>query len=193
MTILIYDLETTGLLNPARNDLPGIIQIAAGKYDWDGNLIAEFSENVDPEISNEDWEAGAIKTTGIGPDNIGPDWHSFFAVFPAFAEFVEGSKILSGYNIVGYDNDVLYNQIVRYGFEKHFPWPRLHIDVMGIANDHYNLAGKRGNKAPKLGEIYQSLFGEELDGWHDAINDVRATARVFFEIGKPELARFSSM
>lgn len=191
--ICIYDLETTGLLKKSRSDLPGIIQIAAIKYDWDGTVITEYETRVDPELPPHDWEKGAIKTTGIGPEDVGKNWPSFFSVFPAFADFVHGCKVLSGYNILGYDDDVLYNNLVRYGFEKNFPWPRLRLDVMDLAKAYHNRAGKRGNKSPRLGEIYEELFKEELEGWHDALNDVRATARVGFEIGKDEITRFSSL
>lgn len=190
--IVVYDLETTGLLNPARSDLPGIIQIGAVKYDADGNELAVFNERVNPELPTGDWEEGAIKVTGIGPNDVGSDWPSFFAVFPRFADFVHGAKVLSGYNILGYDDDVLYNNLVRYGFEKHFPWPRIRLDVMNLAKAHHNAQGKRGNKRPRLGEIYKELFGEELEGWHDALADVRGTARVGFEIGKDEIARVLS-
>lgn len=187
--ICLYDLETTGLLNKARSDLPGIIQIGAVLLDKNGEELSQFSTRVNPELPPFDWEQGAIKVTGIGPNEVSKDWPSFFEVFPEFADFVARATVMSGYNILGYDDDVLYNNLVRYGFEKHFPWPRHRIDVMDLAKAHHNQQGKRGNKRPKLVEIYKELFGEDMEGAHDAMNDVRGTARVLMEIGKEELER----
>ncbi len=37
-------------------------------------------------------------------------------------------------------------------------------------------------KWPKLQETYKFLFGEEFEGAHDAMADVRACARIYFEL-----------
>ena len=183
----VYDIETTGLLNP-RSHLPGIIQIAAILYDRDGNEVDTYETRVHPELKNTEWEPRAIKVNGITPD-MAREWPTFFQILPAFALFMQRATILSGYNILGFDDDVLYKQLVRYGFEKNFPWPYHRIDVMDLAKAHHNAQGKRGNKRPKLVEIYADLFGEKFDNSHDAMADVRGCARVGFELGKEEIAR----
>jgi inhibitor of KinA sporulation pathway (predicted exonuclease) len=33
-------------------------------------------------------------------------------------------------------------------------------------------------KFPKLSELHQWLFGEDFEGAHDALNDVKATSRI---------------
>jgi DNA polymerase III subunit epsilon len=43
-------------------------------------------------------------------------------------------------------------------------------------------AGFNKPKPPKLAEVILFLFGEELQGAHDAMVDVRATARVHFHL-----------
>jgi DNA polymerase-3 subunit epsilon len=45
-------------------------------------------------------------------------------------------------------------------------------------------SGHKGNKWPKLEECIDVFFGEKIDGAHDALVDVEATARVFFHIIK---------
>jgi DNA polymerase-3 subunit epsilon len=185
--LCVYDTETTGLPSNHK-DLPGIIQIAAILYDKDGNEIDTHNTRVNPELKDDQWEAGAIKVNGITPD-MTRDWPTFFQILPAFAKFMRRATVLSGYNILGFDDDVLYKQLVRYGFEKNFPWPYHRLDVMDLAKAHHNEKGKRGNKRPKLTAIYKELFGEELEGAHDALNDVRGTGRVAFEIGTEEIAR----
>jgi hypothetical protein len=42
------------------------------------------------------------------------------------------------------------------------------------------IPGPRGNKWPKLGELYQNLFAENLEGQHDAVVDCEAAARCFW-------------
>lgn len=45
------------------------------------------------------------------------------------------------------------------------------------------LPGKFGKfKWPKLTELYKFLFGEELEGAHDALIDVRATRRCYYRL-----------
>lgn len=49
--------------------------------------------------------------------------------------------------------------------------------------DYCKLPGRFGKyKWPKLGELHQKLFNESFSGAHDALADVRATARCYFTI-----------
>lgn len=189
--ICVYDLETTGLLSQNKT-LPGIIQIAAILYDKDGNELSSFERRINPEVHFQEWEKKAIEVTGIGPDDINPDWPTFFSIFPDFADFVGQAKILAGYNITGYDDEVLFNNLCRYGFEKNFPWPRHRIEVMRLATVYNNKQGGKGFKYPKLEEIYKKLFDTGFAGAHDAMNDVRATGRVLFELGREEICRLTT-
>lgn len=185
--IVFYDLETTGLLN-AHRDLPGIIQIAAAKYNNNFKLLDTFNMAVDPEINANDWEKGAIRTTGVGPDQI-RDRPTLFTVLPLFAQFMVGTKILAGYNILGFDDIVLDKNLKRYAFDRSFPWPPKRLDVMYVATQHFNQSGKRGVKRPKLEEIYKETTDKTLDDAHDALADVKATAEVCWKIGSDELMR----
>jgi DNA polymerase III epsilon subunit-like protein len=44
------------------------------------------------------------------------------------------------------------------------------------------IPGPYGYKWPKLMELHQKLFNEGFDGAHDAMNDVLACGRSFFEL-----------
>lgn len=48
-------------------------------------------------------------------------------------------------------------------------------------------SGKAGCKWPKLEELYYFLFSETLEYAHDALADVNATRRCFFELKRREL------
>ena len=46
------------------------------------------------------------------------------------------------------------------------------------------MKGRNGYKFPKLMELYQILFNEQFEGAHDAMADVTATMKCFFELKK---------
>jgi DNA polymerase III epsilon subunit-like protein len=54
--------------------------------------------------------------------------------------------------------------------------------TMFSSTAHCAIQGSRGNKWPKLEELHQKLFGEGFEGAHDALVDVQACARCFFEL-----------
>lgn len=166
--MIIMDLETTGLIRPGKEHLPGITQIGAIKYDADFNEVDVFERDINPEIIPDEWEAGAIKLRGIGPGDLDNE-QTFFAAFFEFAAFVRGARIWAGHNINGFDTVVLSNQLVRYGFAHHFPWPAHHLDTMRMVINDY---GKR----KKLGDVYKDITGKKIENAHEALSDIRATA-----------------
>jgi len=177
--MIIMDLETTGLLRAGKETLPGITQIGAIRYDADFNELDVYEQDINPELHPDDWEAGAIKLRGIGPDDL-HDCPTFFAAFWDFAKFVRGATIWSGYNINPFDTKVLHNQLVRYGFSHHFPWPTHHIDVMDMVVKKY---GRR----QKLGVVYKDVTGENIENAHEALADIRATADILKDMGANEV------
>jgi DNA polymerase III epsilon subunit-like protein len=182
--IFLCDFETTGLTKDTHDYLaqPGIVQIGAivlEPLQNGGKEIKSFKTLVNPERAQ--WEEGAIKTHGITHDKV-ENAPTFFAVFHLLAQMAEGCDTWSGYN-TKFDRDVLWYQLQRYGFERSFPWPRFELDVMKLARERMVMEGKRGVKSPKLVEIHHHLFNEDFPA-HDALEDIRATARVLRELSK---------
>ena len=179
------DFETTGLPKEGNTDFlvqPGICQIGAVVVDDKWKIIKRLNTLVNPEISEQRWEAGAIKVHGISPDKV-QDAPTFFAIFQELAAMAQGCDAWGGYN-TKFDKDILWFQLLRYGFERSFPWPRLDYDVMKFAKDRMAMEGKRGTKNPKLVEIYEFLFpGKSFDA-HDALEDIIATVEVAKELAK---------
>lgn len=202
--IFLCDFETTGLVKDGVTDYlaqPGIVQVGAlvlagadgdivqdrmkaepHHKDWYEPFeeISAFVSMVNPEQNN--WEAGAMKVHGIQPEHVAQS-PTYFAIHDRLAMMAEGCDTWSGYH-TEFDKKVLWFQLLRYGFERSFPWPRLDLDVMKLATEHMSMEGKRGVKRPKLIEIYEKLFGESFAGQHDALEDIRATARVLRELSK---------
>lgn len=180
--ITVMDLETTGLLRAGKDTLPGITQIGAIKLDADLEETASFTQDVNPELIPSDWEEGAIKLRGIGPGDLDNE-PTFFAAFWPFADFVRGSVVWVGHNVNGFDTKVLANQLARYGFSHHFPWPTYHIDTMDLCRKEY---GKR----KKLGDVYKDITGKKLEGAHEALPDIRATALILRTFGAAEVQQY---
>jgi len=179
--MIIMDLETTGLIRAGKPTLPGITQIGAIRYDANFNELATFEQDINPELIPAEWEEGAIKLRGVGPSDLMEE-PTFFAAFFGFAEFCRGAKIWAGHNINGFDTKVLANQLLRYGFEHHFPWPAHHIDTMRLVINEYG--GRR-----KLGDVYMEITGKKLEGAHEALADIRATAVVLKHLGAENVKR----
>ena len=202
--IVVYDLETTGLLKRGVRDFlqqPGITQIGAVKLDPDAwcdripdegsadphnvCVVDEFNQLVNPELPFGQWEDKAMKITGITPDTVKAA-PSFFVAGKLLADFCVGARVIAGFNNQGFDDDVLWFQLERYGMLRSFPWPPQNIDVMQLATEHLGSVGAAGNR---LSNVYKKVTGLELEGAHDALNDVRATARVLRDIGREVVLR----
>jgi len=181
VTAVVIDFETTDLLKDGVTDFlaqPGICQVGAMRIrsTMDGLYCDdEFQSLVNPEIAK--WADGAMKVHGLTPEKI-VSAPTFFELFPKLAEFVLGCDTWVGYNNP-FDVDVLKFQLQRYGFDTSFPWPPKQVDVMTIASKRLNGMGKRGQKRWKLVDAYQEVFGVGFEGAHDAMNDVRATGKLY--------------
>jgi DNA polymerase-3 subunit alpha len=47
--------------------------------------------------------------------------------------------------------------------------------------------GRGGFKSPKLGELFEKLYGYQFDEAHNAAADVNATAQIFFEMARKNI------
>lgn len=172
-TILVLDFEGTGLLKETDDPhgQPGIVEVGALRADFPYTARDEFNELVNPETV---FEEEAQKITGISPAEV-DQARPFSVVGAHFAQFCLGSTHLITFNGTGYDIPLLQFNLRRYGLETRFPWPPIQIDVMRAASDYLNLAGKTGNKSPKLIELYTALFGHGFTGAHRGLTDATAT------------------
>jgi hypothetical protein len=58
---------------------------------------------------------------------------------------------------------------------------------MQASTEYCALPGNYGTKWPKLQELHSKLFGSPFEGGHDALVDVRACAKCYFELRKLEV------
>lgn len=156
--IIFFDLETTGV----NVDADRIVQIACIKIDIDGNQEEkELLVNPTIPIPKE-----ASDVHGV-TDEMVKDAPKFYNIAKAVYAFFEGCDI-GGYNSDNYDVPLLANEFARAGLQ--FPnWDCALVDV---------LKHERLIHTNKLGDVYKRYTGKDLDGAHNALNDVRATVEI---------------
>lgn len=183
---LIFDCETNGLPNdwkaPA-NDVdnwPRIVQLAWAQYNKDGREISCRADIIKPEGFKLEKEA--MEVHGI-TEEIAKKGYSLVGALSEFIAMVEQSKILVAHNL-RFDRKIVKAELIRSAMS------HVIIDKGGIesictmfsSTAYCAIPGPCGNKWPKLKELHQKLFGEGFEGAHDALVDVRACARCFFEL-----------
>ncbi len=160
-TFCIFDIETTGF----NSNIDKITEIAVCKV-RNGEIIDEFTTFVNPErnIPEEVQEL-----THITPDMV-KDAPTIDEVLPEFLEFTKDTIL------------VAHNARFDIGFIKHFAnvqkleFAPYVVDTLTMARELYpNLENH------KLGTIAEHLE-VSLEGAHRAINDTRATAKIFIKM-----------
>lgn len=191
---LFFDTETTGLPDK-RAELhsasqPHLVQMALELTENDGSPVHSVSMIIDPGV---EIPKGASDIHGITTEKargVGFKPSTAVAIFNHLAqratEFVAhniefDAKIMT---IAGLRNGFNF----RGCFEGNDAVSCTMLQAAPIVNlpptERMLQYGFNGPKNPTLGEAYSFLFGEELVGAHDALIDVRACKRIYFELNK---------
>ncbi|MGV4412759.1 DNA polymerase III subunit alpha [Chryseobacterium sp. T1] len=183
---LVFDTETTGLpknFNAPLSDSdnwPRMVQIAWQLHDDNGELL----ENQDYIIKPEGYDIpfNATRIHGITTKMAQDEGRDLKEVLQEFSEVLERTRIVSGHN-VEFDYNIVGAEFFRKEMEDNLQ-PIKKADTMIIGTDYCKLGGGRNGryKSPKLGELYEKLYGFSFDEAHNAAADVNATAQVFFEM-----------
>ena len=163
-TYCVFDIETTGF-DPEKQDK--ITEIAICKVKGD-KIIDEYTTFINPQ---RNIPQNVQQLTHI-TDEMVKDAPTIEEALPEIMDFIEGS-ILIAHNS-DFDISFMNYFIEREGFGPRFN--NLIIDTLMVARElYYYLPNK------KLGTIVEDL-GIELEGAHRAINDTRATAKMFIKM-----------
>lgn len=200
---LIFDTETDGLpknWKAAMLDLdnwPRVIQLAWQLYDARGELIMEYSSLIVPD----GWEIPTKQTflrqgmlgaeaekkakfwidNGFTTERCRVEGKPIRKALAAFLNAYNNAEYLIAHN-VKFDYNVLGAELLRARLASSKKIPRL--CTMESSVDVCKIPGKYGYKWPKLEEVYFKFFRKTFDGAHDALADVKACAKVFFELKK---------
>lgn len=158
--LIIFDLETTGV-DVAKDR---IVQIAYVLLDDSGKAVAQNCTLVNPQMPIPA-EASAVH--GITNEAI-KDAPTFAQIAKAVAARFKGADVVT-YNGNAFDVPLLINEFRRVGV----PIP---FDLSENGTSFYDgLVVERQLNRNTLSATYKRYTGEELEGAHDALADVKAT------------------
>lgn len=201
---LIFDTETTGLLNyrlPGDDpSQPHIVQLAAILCDDDKRTFG----SIDLTIAPDGWTIPdeISKIHGITTDQAKEFGVPIEAAMAIFIGLFSKADVLIAHNLE-FDLAMLkrYHSIVPaeiWAAADHYCTKINSTDVLKLPPTEKMLAAQRRNpdwtppggwakyKAPHLSEVYRYFFDRDIEGAHNAIVDVEACRDVFFELKKLE-------
>ncbi len=185
-TYLFFDTETTGLprnWNAPVDDLdnwPRLVQIAWVMYK-DGVRISSSNYIIKPEGFKIPFESSKIH--GITTDRAEKEGTPLHIVLKDFYNSAARADFLVAHNI-GFDQMIVGAELLRKKIQN-ILIIKNKICNMEISTDFCaipSVNGRSGFKWPKLSELHMKLFGKEFEDSHNALADVEATAKCFWEM-----------
>lgn len=199
MTILFFDTESTGLpsfrLPTGHDDQPHCVQLAAILTADDGREISQVNVIIKPE----GWSIpdGAANIHGITTDIAKAVGIREVVASGLLCDLAACADTVVAHNIK-FDRQIAETMFQRAGRgwrlpDRQFCTAEASASIVNLPpTDRMIAAGIDRPKTPKLEECIQHFFGEELNGAHDALVDVRACMRVYFAIQKEQLANVNT-
>ena len=185
---IFFDTETNGLpknYNAQSTDVnnwPQIIQIAWAMYDENEKIVREENYLIDVPFDFEMNEK-AQEIHGFSKDTITKYGICIESAMKRFAQACSQSSIIIAHNM-NFDSNIvlcemerleLKNEMITFENVVKFCTMEESKEFVGIKNSF-------GYKWPKLQELHEKLFNEGFDNAHDAMVDIRATAKCYFEL-----------
>lgn len=188
--ILFFDTETTGVPKNYKapvTDLenwPRLVQLGYIVYDvLDRGEVSEYVSTefiirpngfvISPEVS---------KIHGVTQEKALTEGASLLTVLDTFTDWVNACDTIVGHNL-NFDLSIIGAELVRTNMVDPFVG-KAQYDTMLKSTDFCKMPGGYGGKYkwPKLKELYKVLFNEELAQTHTALDDIRQTAKCYFEL-----------
>jgi DNA polymerase-3 subunit epsilon len=183
---LFFDTETSGL--PGNHDAPAsdfknwprLVQIAWMLTDEAGNELRNQSFIIRPD--GFEIPASATRIHGITTQTARRLGIELEKVLTAFANDLSAANILVAHN-VQFDERVVGAEFYRVGRTPSPLEGKTLYCTMRSATEFCRLpGGPRGYKWPTLEQLYRKLFRESFDSAHNAVADLNACAKCFFEL-----------
>ena len=175
---IVFDCETTGL--PSGRSNPHLVQLAWSVHGPDGTTLAERNYIVKP--SGYSIPEASTRVHGITDQRARKDGVPLPHVIESFllAADTEGVRLVA--HNIDFDTRVIGAEIKLVGFKSKFN-DRPRYCTMRSTVDICSIPRRSGGyKWPSLQELHLHLFGQHFQGGHNAMQDVQATARCFFEL-----------
>lgn len=159
---------------------PRLVQLAWVMCDDSGQVVESRDVLVRPEgfvISPEVSRIHGI-TTEIAREKGRP----LQEVMEQFSDKIDEAGVLVGHNI-HFDECIVGAEFERLRMMTSLFLKPKYCTMKG-ATAYCKLPGKNGLKPPRLSELHRILFGTDFDQAHNALMDVEATVRCFWELRK---------
>lgn len=186
---LFFDTETTGLTKdykaPVSNvdNWPRLVQLAFLLYSTSGELIKEGNYIIKPkdfEIPEE-----STKVHGITIEKATKEGEEIVVVLNEFYNMIYSATHIVAHNM-SFDEKIIGAEFIRNGFNNILD-NKTKICTMLKSVDYCKIPGKYGFKWPKLQELHLKLFDIDFKEAHNALVDIKATARCFWEMKKLDI------
>lgn len=184
MQYLFFDTETNGLPRNYKGDIydlenwPRVIQLAWILFDDNGKVLDERCSLIKPD----GWEIPKEKfwiDNGYSTEKSLEHGRPMVPELTRFAVAIDRCELMIAHNL-DFDLPILSAEMIRYSIRANTK-PKKYCTMKGTTS-LCKLPGPYGYKWPKLEELHQFLFGRSFEGAHDALEDVKATARCLFEL-----------
>jgi DNA polymerase III epsilon subunit-like protein len=190
--ILFFDTETTGLPNfkarSADPNQPKVLQLGCILATSKGEELESYQTLI--KIGSTSIHPMALAAHGISAEKANKEGIEPKDAFEAFFSLTEDADSLCCHNF-NFDIRLMRIFAAQVG-------ESAEVDMADILEMPYYCtmkstiefchlpfpSGRKGNKFPKLEELYQILFNKPFEGAHDALVDVRGTMECFFELQK---------
>ena len=190
----LFDFETSDLYNkslpPNHKDQAWPVQVGAMYLDADLNILKKFDEFVAPPSTSAVITKDAFDTHGIYLKTCKEKGITHAAMCDIFKPILTGNIIPIGHNVwfdlqfvARYANKLIESSNLEYA-------KKLSICTMRKTTAFCKLPPTKSMlkykglkyKAPKLEELYETLFNKKLVGAHNALADCKATYRCLKEL-----------
>lgn len=189
-TIVFFDTECNGLPRNYKASVsdtfnwPRLIQLAWIVTDEQGNVQKRRSHIIYPQEFSID--ATVANLTGISTARAQREGVNLQEVLNEFMADITKAEKLVGHNI-DFDLHIVGCELYRTLGAYNTLLNKSHICTMQASTDYCAIPSNSpygGYKWPKLDELYCKLFGRMFDNAHDALADVEATMKCYFELKK---------
>jgi DNA polymerase-3 subunit epsilon len=183
---LFFDTETTGLPRNWKapvtdlSNWPRLVQLAYLHFDKNGNKISEGDFIIKPNGFTIPKESSNIH--GITHERAMSEGVDLLNILEKFHNLTNQVQILVAHNM-SFDEKIIGSEFLRNGFQNTIPI-KPKICTMQSTTNYCKINGNYGYKWPKLSELHHKLFGYDFEEAHNAMVDINATAKCFWELKK---------
>lgn len=180
-----FDTETTGKFDfkapPTASHQPRLVQLGLVVLDEQFRTVAEYATLIKPD-GTWNMESGAAAVHGISEESCERYGVKINTALAIMGKYAEACEVVFCHNYK-FDNGMIARECASSSIYTPLANKKTFCTMQSMTNV-LKLPGPYGNKWPKLQELHHYFFGHEFEAAHDAMADVKATAKCFIEIAK---------